>query len=159
MSGTLFDLLPLIDGWTFDPVDWDNKKLLANEEEIIYFERNELGWVLGAAMLFQGEGAENTTVTIDSGVGWTLDSTIQMQYLSGQTEKGFYYPSVTRYDKEQNLFNIVFEPHLTYAFKNKIKVSVTPKSDIKASGSLVIVKITDKDRFREDVKKLIGGGI
>ena len=47
MAGTIFDLLPLIGGWKYDPVQYKLQELPGNEEQNLYFQRGEIGWILG----------------------------------------------------------------------------------------------------------------
>jgi hypothetical protein len=142
--------LPFVDrntwDWTIQPIR--NKTIGAGNSKDLFEVTGQPGWFYWGAFSVQGENAQRTnleTITDNYENGFTLEQL----FINGAYDRSSDFPSITRYDTDENLFSLLWEPQPPLPFSDRIKIRLDApgNEDILINTSVTYITITDPQSF------------
>ena len=157
--GTLFDLLPFLEGWEYEVIEHENVPLAPGRELSIYLAEKMLGWVLSAEAYIYGENGEKAEVTVA-----TDDSVVDVQpqglYLTGVVQRGIMTPYLHRYDTVNHIYSVGVDFPYPIPFKSRVRLTITGPSEnqVTVSGYISIIRIKPgkKEEFLASLREVLG---
>lgn len=161
--GTLFDLLPLLDGWMYEVIEEENVPLAPGRPLNVYLAEKVLGWVIGAEAFIVGENGEKTEVTIR-----TDDSVVDIQpqglHLTGIVQRGIITPYLNRYDTVNHIYSVAVDFPYPVPFKRLVRFTIRGPSEnqVTVSGYISTIRIRPepgmREKFERSLRRVLGTG-
>lgn len=155
-------ILPLLseDSWEWGKDELVNERVPAGRSESLFSSSGIPGFLYYGLVVVQGPQGEKTEVEIDLDT-FQLKSTIEEAYTIGSTDAGSISPGIARYDTENNVYAVVFEPNppLAYASNARINIVAPSQSDIRVDSDALRLNITDRQRFRRSYQEATLSGL
>ena len=166
---SLYEMLPLLEGWRY----WDVREpklgagiLKHGESRDLFVVENQKGWVLYAALYFEGSlDAKYTHIQI-----WidyptkpfTLEFSPYDLYRYGNVRMLNFGVYVQVYDDTNKVYTVVMDNVLPLPFNQSFKITITApptvvedSSDIVYSGHGGYIQIYDEEAFKESLWRLL----
>lgn len=159
--GTLFDLLPLMEGWEYKLTEVPLTTIPPNGQYDIAFAEKEFGWFLAAMLGATGPNAEKTRVAIRVD-NWLVSNTFEEMFQGGGVQRGVTTPYITRYDTILDIYTAAVEFAYPMPYKSFLRVTVTAPSTnaIRISGGAATVRIKPlvgmREKFENSLRKVLG---
>lgn len=143
-------ILPLLseDTWEWGKDELVNEQVPAGRSEDLFSSAGIPGYLFYGLVVVQGPEGEKTEVEIDLDK-FQLKSTIEEAYTVGSTDAGSISPGIARYDTENDVYAVVFEPSppLAYASNSRIRIVAPSESDINVNSDALRLNILDRRGF------------
>jgi len=159
--GMLIDLLPLLKGWEYKIVDYEDEVVQPQSTLDVVFSQGELGWFATANATVEGEGAEDVkwAVRIDD---FEFDKTFRDLQQSGYTQRGLLWVYIYRYDAADNVFSLGFEtspfvPYNTFVrFRMIVPSGIDPVTLTTATVGRIRIKRDKQELFERSLSRVLG---
>lgn len=132
--------------WTLVPVK--NERIGAGNARDLFEVTGQPGWFYWGAFGVEGEAAQNTTLKVVTDT-YENGFSLKQLFINGAYDRSSDFPSITRYDTEDNLFSLLWEPQPPLPFSDRIKIrlSAPNNEDITINTSITYITITDPQQF------------
>jgi hypothetical protein len=148
----VFDLLPLVGGWRYEPTTLVDQKI-TSETSIIDWNGKK-GWFLWLAAALNDSSA---IIRISTDVYYGKSITSLALYAAGLTSNNNTGVWLSKFDVANSIYVPIFSPPYPLPFHEAIKITLAPSSSgpvtLTNYGHLLIT-ITDEKLFLEDLKRL-----
>lgn len=160
---TIDALLPLIDdsdSWRWNTQSETNSVVGAGSNKTVYESSTDIGWFYWGLITIRGEKGPNATINIASG-RLNVDSTIAEFYANGVTARGAGAPSINRYDTQDDIYGVLYEPRPPLAFTQDLTITVegAANDDVKVTSDMLELEILDEQAFRESLRNTVFKGV
>ena len=147
----IHSLLPLLadDSWRWDREELVDEQLPAGRTKNLLKDPLYPGFLYYGLVSVRGEDGEKAEVEIDIDT-YNQKTTIEEGYLLGSTRPGGAAPGITRYDTENNIYAIVYQPSPPLAYLDNIEISISApsRSGVVVNSSALKLDILDLDRIK-----------
>jgi len=132
--------------WTIEPIK--NKTIGAGNSKDLFEVTGQPGWFYWGAFSVQGENAQATNLKVVTD-NYENDFSLKQLFINGAYDRSSDFPSITRYDTDENLFSLLWEPQPPLPFSDRIKIrlSAPNNEDITINTSITYITITDPQQF------------
>lgn len=156
-------LLPLIDdsdSWRWNTQSETNSVVGAGSNKTVYESSTDIGWFYWGLITIRGEKGPNTTIDITSG-RLSVDSTIAEFYANGVTARGAGAPSINRYDTQDDIYGVLYEPRPPLAFTQDLTITVegAANDDVTVTSDMLELEILDEKSFKDELRETVFAGV
>jgi hypothetical protein len=132
--------------WTIEPIK--NKTIGAGNSKDLFEVTGQPGWFYWGAFSVQGENAQATNLKVVTD-NYENGFSLKQLFINGAYDRSSDFPSITRYDTDENLFSLLWEPQPPLPFSDRIKIRLSspPDNDVVINTSVTYITITDPQRF------------
>lgn len=159
MTGNL-GILPLLDRdtWKWETLKMKHETINAGSSVDVFKTENTPGWFIWGYSKIIGDGGEDAVITLVNDQ-FRIQSSIQEFYDLGIVGRGTGAPSVTRYDPESGVFNILWEPSPPIVFQEEASLSIQapPEQDVLTDSAVLNLQVVDKEKFIESYQDVSYG--
>lgn len=152
----IHSILPLLadDSWRWGKEELVDERVPAGRAENLFDASGLPGYLYYGLVVVQGTNGERTEVEIDIDQ-FQLKSTIEEAYNVGSTQPGPVSPGIGRYDTDNDLYSVIYQPNipLAYVSNARIKITAPSQNDIVVNSDALRLDITDLRRFRESYQE------
>jgi hypothetical protein len=152
----LHTILPLLesDSWQWDKSELIDERVPAGRSKSVFDSSSTPGFLYYGLVIVQGTNGEKTELDIQLD-NFQLRQTIEGAYTVGSTQKGAVSPGIARYDTENDIYSVVYEPSppLAYISNAKIDVVAPSNDDIRVESDALRLDITDVNGFRRSYQE------
>lgn len=152
----IHSILPLLaqDSWEWGKDEIVDEKVLAGRSEDLFNASGVPGFLYYGIVIVQGPDGERTEVEIDLD-NFQLQTTIEEAYTVGSTQVGAVSPGIARYDTENDLYAVTYEPSppLAYISNARIQITAPSETDIRVNSDALRLDITDRESFRRSYQQ------
>jgi len=156
-------LLPILDGqdsWRWNTQSETNTNVGADDNLKVYESNANTGWFYWGLVTISGEAGPSTTIDITSG-RLSVDSTIAEFYQNGITARGPGAPSINRYDTQDDIYGVLYEPRPPLSFVQELNITVegAPNDDVFVTSDMLELEILNEQSFKESLRNTVFTGV
>ena len=152
----IHSILPLLanDSWEWGKDELNDERIPAGRSEDLFNASNIPGFLYYGLVVVTGEDGYLTEVEIDLD-SFDLKTTIREAYNIGSTRPGVISPGITRYDTENDVYAVTFQPNtpLAYISNARIKVTAPSQTGVIVNSDALRLNILDERRFMESYQE------
>lgn len=152
-------LLPLLDdtdSWRWNTQSETKTAIGAGDSLKVYESSTDVGWFYWGLVTIGGEAGPSTTIDITSG-RLSVDSTIAEFYQNGITARGPGAPSINRYDTQEDIYGVLYEPRPPLSFVQELNITVegAPNDDVVVTSDMLELEIIDEESFKQSLRNTV----
>lgn len=151
-------LLPLVDKdtWRWRTQSEVNTQIGAGGSLKVYNSSKEFGWFYWGLITIDGNKGPDVTVNISSD-RLSVDQTIAEFYDNGITDRGPGAPSLNRYDTNENIFGVLYEPRPPLSFTDGLTVNLegSPDDSVRVTSDMLELEVIDMRGFKKSLREVL----
>jgi len=156
----IHSILPLLsdDSWSWDKEEVVDEQLQAGRSKDIFANPNIPGFLYYGLVTVRGSGGEKCEV--DIGVDtFNYRSTIEEAYALGAVEASAVTPAIARYDSDNDVYTLLYQPSPPLAYVDSLNISVDAPSEqsVRLDSIALKLDILDIDSFRRSYQMATSG--